>query len=655
MEGDIEPTLRMLREVRAHLGGSRYVVIGLILALVACGGREAEHPSGTLVVVVRQGADRVPFHPSVARIQRANAQISSILGHSIQIEIDGSLLPQDHDGAESVIAHVVEDVARDLDDLKKEPNGTKLLAFAGQHFERLTIRYSPAEAAAREGGRRRQLHGRLEDTTIDVVQREASFRALDRGDVSDVVYRAYLAASDARYGDITPDRLDASEQRAWFEYHTHGSGRGEGEKTRLGSVVPLRVRGLVMLASGSGEVAADARGYLIDQVIDDFATTYHHHQAEVESAPQGSPFRQAEAAFMSWLRAEVPRMSLTERGRLADRLWVHDFRKSHERDVFASFAFPGVDRMSFALSTIDAWIAAGHPMEAALPKAYDVVVSPALLELREGQVHISHPGRGDGVFFRWALAANEREDSLVRAMTARAGDRPFSVSAFANVHRVLRDESQYLRFLRRFESEGALWRVGADVHREGVFRPSPELLEESRRLWRDVPAARGHVLLWFARHADGSYHPKEDWPDLIQGAPADAATLGHFLDLGWEAFEILPAAWPGIAKGAPRTRAVTSHARTLLGEDIRARPGGRNVSGTLAAIGQKLCEEGDVAEIAELRAFATSELPKRPGAGLSDVIEATDPKTCLPRKPERHIVRPTKPRTEGKRAMQAKP
>jgi hypothetical protein len=59
-----------------------------LLALLAepgCGpspaASSAQAPTGTLIVVIRQGPERVPFHPKVARIKLANAQLASILGH----------------------------------------------------------------------------------------------------------------------------------------------------------------------------------------------------------------------------------------------------------------------------------------------------------------------------------------------------------------------------------------------------------------------------------------------------------------------------------------------------------------------------------------------------------------------------------------------
>jgi hypothetical protein len=89
-------------------------------------------------------------------------------------------------------------------------------------------------------------------------------------------------------------------------------------------------------------------------------------------------------------------------------------------------------------------------------------------------------------------------------------------------------------------------------------------------------------------------------------------------------------------------RLVTSRAHELLGAHVSVRPGGRGVADTLAALAGVLCAEGSKGELGELRAFAQSELAARPGAGLSDVVEATDPAKCTPVKPR--VALPKKPK-----------
>lgn len=666
IRGDLGPASRMLVEVRRAL--SRLLILGAALgAGVACGPSPApsanpEAPSGTLVVVVRQGPERVPFRPKVARIQRANEQLSALLGHSIEIELDGSLLPQTHEGAEDVIARLVEDVARDLDALGKRDEGA--LAFARVNFARLVVRYAPSEAAARED-RWRGIGVATHDVaskTVDVARAEASWRALDRGEVSSVIYRSFAVANEARYAGVLPDALPPGERRAWFDYHARG-GRPGGKAAKLdpyahvGAIDALRVRGMVMLhglatRAGDAALAKDAHAWLV-KAASDFADVYRHHAAEAEGAPGASSFRVAESTYVSWLRAELPRMTLDDRARVAPHLFVIDFRKDHgETDRFASYAFPGLDAMAFSFDAVDAWISAGHPPspgERELHPLFDAVVCPPVsVATRNGQPRLSHAGRGEGEFYRWALANRAREDALVEGTIAR-GDLSFARAVFFNARRALREEPHYLRFLRRFEARPALWKTGADVHREVVYRPSEALLEESRRLWREVPAASAHVLFWFARHTEGSYHPDADWPDLVQGRLADDDALGAFLGLGPEAFELVPAAWPGVAKSAGRLRLVTSRAKALLAAG-QALPSGRRVPGTLISLAHALCKERSTAELAALRAFAQAELGANPGAGLSDVVEASDAAKCAP--PPRA---PTKPKASAPKKTSASP
>ncbi len=644
-------------------------IVALLAVAAGCGpsagpSGQAAAPTGTLVVVIQQGPERVPFEPKVARIQRANEQLTRLLGHSIQIELDGSLLPQTHDGAQDVIARLVEDVVRELDALGKQDE--KLLAFARGSFEHLVVRYAPAEAAAREDPWRRRASAKLDLTakTIDVARAEAEWRPLGQGEISSVLYRAFSERSAERYGHVLPDALPRTEHESWFEYHARGGSGGSKAQQeasgKIGSVEPLRVRGMVMLhglalRANDAKLAEKVRAWLV-KATSDFASVYHHHADEVESAAPTSPFRQAETAYVAWLRAQLPKMTHDERAKVASHLWVIDFRKPNaDRDRFATYAFPGIDPMAFAFDAIDAWLAAGRPPKPGAREShpyFDTVVCPASSSSdQSGQIRFA-TGRCSGDFYRWALADPRREDVLVTGTLAR-NDAALATTVFYNARRALRGEAEYLRFLRRFETAPVLWKAGADVHREVAYRPSTDLLEEARRLWRAMPPARGHALLWFARHTDVSYHPESDWPDLVQGLPADDAALAAFLDLGWEAFELLPAAWPGIAKSPERIRTIASRAKPLLGAGIRPHPGRRDVSGTLAAVARVLCDERSLSELSELRAFAEAELAAHPGAGLSNVVEAADPTKCTPKsKPQRGAVTsPKKPTGPTKRPL----
>jgi hypothetical protein len=606
-------------------------------SLSSCGPSPAANgpgrtSSGTLVVVVREGPDLVPFHPMLARVGEANAQLAAKLGHSIRIEVDGALLPQSREAAEDVLAHLVEDVARDMDALSK--TDPKALAFATEAFERLVVRYSPTEAAAREDRWQPSSGAKLlaATKTVDVVRKEATWRPLADEEVASVLYRAFEESTAGRYASVLPDALPAAQRREWFDYHKSRGGKTSSDPyAQVGPVGALRVRGMVMLyglASRDGDVALtkDARTWLV-RAASDFASAYHHELPKIESAPASSSYAQAEAAYMAWLRAELPRMTLDERGEIASHLWVTDFRKDMSaRDRFAARAFPGIDRMAFGLSAIDAWIGEGHPPR---PPSHDVhplyghTVCPVIVGTKKNELHFEHAGRCEITFYRWVVADSAREDALVRGMLARP-DTAFATSAFYNVHTALREEPDYLRFLRRFEAAPTLWKIGADVLREVVFRPDVALLEEARRLWRTVPAARGHALVWLASHADGSYTPDKEWPGLLSGTLADDATMEAFLELGSQAFKLLPAAWPALAKGGRRVRVITKGAKPLL-ED------GTRVEGTLVAVARLMCDERNFAELAELRAWAQVELAARPGAGLSDVVSAADPASCKPR------------------------
>lgn len=608
----------------------------LLLAVLSCGAPVAAPaaPGGTLVIVVRQGPERVPFEPKLDRIRRANEQLAAILGHSIQIELDGALLPQDRAGAEDVMARLVETVAQDLDAMKRWD--ARVLPFAGATFERLVVRYSPTEAAKR--GRHRAELDRA-TRTIDVALAEARWVALERGEVASPILRSFDGDQASRYARVLPDQLPAGEQKAWLEYHLHGHGKPDPTQV-VGSFDALRVRGAIMLAKDGDP---DARRYLVERATDELATTYRHHRTEMEATPPGGPFRQAEAAFVAFLKATLPSMTPEERGHLARHLWVYDSARSHERDPYAAFAFPGLDKMAFGFAEADAWVAAGHPSRV---RVFDDVLDPVRIDTAHGELGYHGEGRHDPDFYRWALAAPEREDAFSTALLQRK-DPALVASAFYNAHTALREEADYLRFLRRFEQAPAHWRAGADVHRSIVFRPSPALLEEARRQWRELPHARGHALFYFARQADGSYHPEVEWPDMLQGVAFDDVVLSQVLALGWPGYELLPTFWRELARSPSRLGLVTTSALALLREDVHVPPGHRNVGGVLAALGRIACEDDDRAEVAALRRWAEEQIPSHPGQGLSQILEQTEPSECKPKRrppPPRKPAAPRKPK-----------
>lgn len=622
--------------------GSGSACVALLFA-IACGpspDAQAPAPTGTLVIVIRQGAERVPFQPKVDRIRRANEQLGAILGHSIQVELDGSLLPQDHDGAQDVMARLLETVAQDLDSLKRyEP---KAMSFAATKFERLVVRYSPAEA-----GERGRHHSVLQsaDKTLDVVLDESRWLALQKGDISGPLIGAFHGEQTNKYAHVLPNEISPGERKAWMEYQLHKSSRDEpGQK--LGSVDILQVRGLVQLA-GDGDV--EARKYLLQSVFGDFSGTYHHHQADVENAPAGGPFKKAETEYVAWLNGALPSMTVEERAVIARSLWVYDFRKNGERDPWAPWAFPGLDKMAFGFAQADAWVAANHPSRVPV---YDDVVAPVRLENAHGEFSFHGEGKHNPDFYRWALAAAPREDAFVKGLLQRKDPQLVS-AAFYNAHTALRDENDYLRFLRRFETSPAHWRTGADVHRAVIYRPSTAVLEEARRHWRELPIARATALLYFARQADGSYHPEVEWPDMLQDRKVDDTVLKEEMALGWPGYELLPVYWRQIAHSNNRLTIVEDAALELLKQDIHVPPGHRDIGGILAQIGRLDCEDDDKAEVAALRKWAESQIPSHPGQGLSQIIEETGPNDCKPKKRPAAVVpavkRPIGPSAPPKR------
>jgi hypothetical protein len=493
-------------------------------------------------------------------------------------------------------------------------------------------RYSPAGAAER-GRAAAVLDPRTK--TIDVARPTGDWRALDRGEVARAIFRAFGSAETSRYANVMPDALPASEHRAWFDFHDHAPTRKDDPYEGLGnSLSPFRVRGMLRLAAlvRDDTLAKDVRAWLV-KASGAFAAAYTHDAPKVESAPPGSSFRAAEAEYMKWLAAELPRMSLDERHEIARVLFVHDFRiPNGERDRYARAAFPGIDRHAFYFAAVDGWIKDGYPPRdprGSVHPLYGSVVCPIVTEVDHGTPITREAGRCEHTgYYGWAVADPAREAVFAKGVLDR-NDPRFTAVVFHATRQPMREIGDRLRFLRRFEGAPAHWKIGADALVHDGVRPGREQLDEARRLWRASPSFRPALLRWFAMHMENAYDDKE-WPELLQGTLLDEAGVASYLADGPEAFRLLPAAWPALAKGG-RARAIIGRMPAILDAKTRVHPGHKDPAGTLAQIADLLCDERALGELAEIHAFAKSELPKRPGDGLSAVVEESSPATCTKR------------------------
>jgi hypothetical protein len=613
-----------------------------LLSVVGCGcgpAPEARAPTGTLVVFIRQGPEKVPFHPSLARIDAARAQLGELLDHGVEIEVDGALLPQTQDGADATVANVVETLARDLDDLREhEP---RAFAFAKENLERLVVRYAPGVAAER--GRETAVLD-TKAATIDVARPRAGARALEGGDAAGAILRAFEAGETARYADASPDRLPAFEHRAWFEFQMHRRRRGN----RL-DALGAQLHGSLKLAALTRDpaLAKDVRAWLV-RAAGEIVSVYFNQPDAVESSPPGSPFRIGEADYERWLASELPKMSADERSAISRVLFIGDPRVARG-DRFSTAAFTTIDRHAFYFSVVDAWIRDGHPpRDASAPVAslYGGVVCPFVVErdhgveLRRSAGRCQSPG-----YYDWALADPSREDAFVKGVLARS-DPKLTAVVFYATRGARRDVGHELRFLRRFEGAPAHWSIGADDLVERGGRPPDEVIEEGRRLWRTSPAFRPGVLRWFALRMYNAYDQKE-WADLLQGTLLDDAGLAAYLERGPEAFRLLPAAWPALAKGG-RARTIVAKLGPILDGKTRPEAGQKDAAGTLVDVAHLLCDERADGELAEIHAFAERELPRRPGQGLAAVSEESSPDACAKRLAERRASPSASPRPKPK-------
>lgn len=594
-------------------------LLGLLLAaVVACGpspeARDAR-PSGELVVVIRQGPERVPFRPDVARIKAANEQLAGILGHSIAIEIDGSILPQTHEGAQQVIADLVEVVTRDIAALEEPttPGLPRELTYARRHFRRLVVRYDPAESARRThiGDRHPSAQLDIPSGTIDVVLGQAALDAIVPGSIRKQLVIAARSELAARYADVMPEQLPASERGAWLVFQ---EGHRAPSTPRV-NVVGMR-GALWLVQKGDPVLAKQARAWLFGKALDDLGTAYMHEMSVIRTLRPGAPFLVMEAELIRWFDAEQAAFTLEERGQLAHRMWQGTFREDRS---FVPRSFPGFDRMSFAFTTIDLWIAAGHPRTSDALLGFVEPVAPVWKagHLQYERVESEHDTTRTGeAFYAWVFEDPQRTDVLERAVQQR-DDEHFAATAFAEAKKHL-SQAQFMRFLRGFEGKPSQWKLGASILQDDAAGMDGALLEEARRLWREVPGARGHALLWFGITRRTPDDPM--WQDIVRDHVASEADIASFLELDAPAISCVPVVWPALPRQG-RVRPLVRRIDHVLDRDASLAP---TMVHAATSVAQQLCKERSP-EAAELRAWADATRAKRPGAGFATIV---DQATC---------------------------
>jgi hypothetical protein len=606
----------------------------LPFALAACVGMgqpQAVVVQNHVSVVILPSPDELPFDAANARLEEASAQLAALAGHPIAFEFDVALLPDWRVGFQEMLIDSIESVARDLDELKRE----KPLVFArgAPRLDRVVSLYDATVDRA---------DAKLDPTGgVLTITGPARRWGVGRGEVTEALADEYARWEFTRWGSARAQDVPAVERRGYFEFLTGRNDARARDPREPREPDADAVVGAVALSSLVGasdpRLAADVRTWLLGAARD-FADAYEHDEERVVALPAWSRWRRAEASWVAWANAGLGSMTDEEKLALVESVFVRT-RAADGVYRAASFAFPGFDRFAFGLSIADAWARAGHPRGAAQPPAqlalFAAVVCPRSADAGGAP---SLVGRCDYVWYRDALDDTVTTRRLTDALLARK-DLDLVEAAFTAIDFMPAGGDklgELLALAQALDANDAEWRrafhVIADSRAEGG--DAPRWVDEARRQWAAHPSRHG-ALLYALAQVDRYDGDKVGWDRFADtfGARVDARDFAAYLDEGGRATSLAHALWPALSPGWSRAAVLVPHLDALLDDPEARRYDSQDPGHALRAIAERLCAEGNVTDLAQIRAYLGRRVATHPGEDYASMF--AESKECA-----RHAPRP---------------
>ena len=603
---------------------------------------------GTTVIVVFDQAPReLPFNPRGARLLAAAQQLEVRVGHPVQIQIDAALLPQWRENFENGLASGIEGLIQGLAWLER--THPRIHAWAAPRLVHVACHYDAAArvSTATFDDRRGtlQIDGPALPAVKHSVQANAAPIALvDSEDVVQGVTRSYFGPYlERRFGGVAPERAPEGELAAYWDYidrRHSGFYRGASGATQLADAPPaveveqaLRLEARVPPADG--ELAGKVRRRLVE-AAHFFAGVYMRQPGEARSAPPGSPFRRAEAAYSAWLQQNIAVLAESDQVEIL-RAPIFVVQTGPEADAplhrrYVEATFPGFDALGYALGVVDRWIAAGHavPREVSDQRSiFKALVCPDGPSWR-----VTRPSGGPCPFdlYHYAAAIPAARSRLLHALSARH-DRIFTETVFAHL-----DGADRLEMWRAIEPDPVEWRIAtltiADPEGRGEGEHDHALYDEGLRLWRQHPDRRGvvlYLLTSFEQYSlvrDGLVNWTEH--ERIFGSRINAGEYASFVSQGPLAISRAAGLWRALDEGFSRVAPLLPLLDAYLVDPGVKERNPAAPERPIRDIASRLCAEHSIGDLALLHGYFVKRARLSPTEerrfGL--ILDMTSPGRC---------------------------
>jgi hypothetical protein len=302
------------------------------------------------VVVLGPGSKRVAFDTKSPRISAAYRELESLTKHPVRFEIDAALTTNLPETFESQLAQTVERASRAFARLGEFDTDAAPWGLAA--VDVFAFRYSPSLA-------RVELHMKEESRALEVLCPEWQWALVDERLLAGAIEDAFEAHLQASYATRPPSNVPPAERGLYFralrEARDKAPADGVSEPRAEKVLKVLELESLV--GTTDAALGRRLRHWLLEERTHLFADGYLFHTPSIPRLAADSLFRRAEAAYVAWMKRDVPTMTDAEQLALAKDLFLRD----RNRTGYVAIAFPGFDTVGFALGVVARWISAGHP------------------------------------------------------------------------------------------------------------------------------------------------------------------------------------------------------------------------------------------------------------------------------------------------------
>ena len=582
--------------------GNRIFAGLLALSLLSCGSK----PSLVTVdnrldveIHIAPAPDELPFNPRAARLLAANHQLSSLLGHGLEFDIDAALVAEWKSDFEQQLVETIESLLRLLTELRQ--TDTSEFALTAQSLKKVECRYSVlveyAETTFKNG-------------TL-LIELPAHPRRLIAYDMALRAFHDYHVSSlDTRFAKTEPETVTVADMADYFHWLSQ-NGYGYRWEARHrpkhpldgaekiandpeGDVIARIVRLYSRIEANNPALSSEVRGWLLARIGWLTELYLSSDTVPLPSPVSNTAMRRGERALCGWLERALPKASDEERLGANKALFPRS----------GPYVCANVDRLAFGLREADAWLKTGKPVEhaeSAKAKLIDAIVCPSLrgpdgqpvrsMGCESGWLHFvlgDDPSRR-----RLAAALDTRDPELTWQLYATLKYRPpegaVALARLLNAHKPALSAAlvTFAEIFTRQQPEGA-----------------ETLLDD---LWRTQPERRGDILYAFAREKYETFWErfKAEYNHITE------VDFASFLDHGASAFEFTLKIWPAFDKGVSRARPIVNHLASLVPD--ASQPSASSALRTLAKVVSRLCAEQANGDLAGLHTALEARAVARPG------------------------------------------